>query len=109
MNRLTKNKITNKDNKPIVEQNQSPNKIGKFRISLELLRNWTSIIPLFNNMIILRAEHRYDTQTMDYVAYNPQFEILQYAEEPPEYKAIIEVKNGDNKITNITGITWVKV
>lgn len=80
------------------EHCKSPRRIGEFRIPCSLLEDWEALLPFMANVIIVRAECRYDTRSIHYVAYSPAFDEVDPMFIPPQYAAGLE-RCDDGKLT----------
>lgn len=60
---------------------------GRFIISHALLcdDNWRSILPAMKDVLIVRAESRYDSQTIEYIGMSDKFEEVDDGQEAPMY------------------------
>jgi hypothetical protein len=61
-------------------------RIGAFKLDREILRtDWRLGLAIFSQMLILHAEQRYDTDTIDYVALSDLFAEVPIGTRAPEY------------------------
>ena len=63
-------------------------RLGKFKVSGFLLRDWEKLLPLMGQMVVVRCEFRYDTDSAEYTAFSPLFEEVPDCCEPPQYEII---------------------
>lgn len=99
---------TPRDKSSKTESNPSPfnkeidgRRLGKFRISQELLRGeWTSLIPLTKDVVIVRAEATFHDDMIHCVGLSMHFDHVPYGESPPEYCATSHrAENGELSVT----------
>lgn len=65
----------------------SKKRMGKFSISEELFeQGWDKLLPIFANMIVLKAESDFDTRCIRYLALCTDWEELQEASPAPYYR-----------------------
>jgi len=72
------------------------NKIGKFLVSNEMLRNkgtHKNIMKLMGRMIIVRAEQRFDKNAIEYIAMSDYFNEIAEGEKARNYQFVFA--NGD--------------
>jgi len=62
-------------------------RLGRFRVSFALMDEWPTLLPAMGQVVVVRAECRYDSRTVDYVAYSHHFDVVAEGAEPPEYTA----------------------
>lgn len=62
-------------------------RLGRFRVSFALMDEWPTLLPVMGQVVVVRAECRYDSRTVDYVAYSHHFDVVEEGVEPPEYTA----------------------
>ncbi len=68
---------------------QSPHKLGWFEVTQELIEfGWEDMLPIMSNFVVVRAEQRYDTQTVRYLAYSPLFTIVDRVSQAPWYQIV---------------------
>lgn len=65
--------------------------VGKFRISRYLLNNSSSaeMLRLMGHFIIVRAEHRFTGDFLEYEGYSPLFDSILEYEIIPEYHILV--------------------
>lgn len=81
-------------------------RIGRFSISEDMLRdNPDAVLAVMAKCVILRCEHRYDTQSFDYAAMSYEFDEVDRFCVPPEYTALVELVRHDDgsHTTNFKG------
>lgn len=61
------------------------NRLGKFKLRKDLLRDWQELIPLMGNFVVVEARYGYDFDSILYTAYSPLFDICPEHCECPEY------------------------
>jgi hypothetical protein len=64
-------------------------RIGKFRVSYALLRQWVTLRPVMSKVVVLRAEALYVSDVIQYTAFSKLFEVCDPAMEPPCYEFIL--------------------
>ena len=71
-------------------------KIGKFRINrYEIEDNPAEVKRLFHGMIVVRAEHLFYDNSIEYIALDDGFDPVKDGESCPEYEPIFNVtENG---------------
>lgn len=63
------------------------NRIGKFSISLRAVENnWRSLLHIFSNFVIVRAEYIIEKGVIEYVALSPLFDAIGEGLQPPYYE-----------------------
>jgi hypothetical protein len=81
----------------LMEQKESANadclqrlvrRLGKFKVSGFLLRDWEKLLPIMGNMVVVRCEFRYDIDCAEYTAFSPLFDEVPDGCEPPQYEII---------------------
>lgn len=70
------------------------NRIGRFVVSADLLRDWEQILPLMAGMVVVRCEWMYYNRTVEYIAYSRLFDEIGEGFDPPKYEMIGE-QRGD--------------
>lgn len=70
-----------------------PNRIGRFKITRAFLERWMDLIWMMGNFVIVRADYRWDTETVEYLAYSPLFDECPQECAPPEYNIIVAENN----------------
>ena len=77
-------------------------KAGKFRISVSLLESLpiNIINRIFEDMVIMRAEMDYYSNSIEYVAYCIKFDTLEETQIVPKYEAVIDKRDF---------LGWVKI
>lgn len=76
------------------------NRYGKFKIDDELFAEAAELVmTVMSKCIIHRAEHRYDTRSVEYSAWSPLFEVVGPGLEPLQYKPIALVDDETGEIT----------
>jgi hypothetical protein len=80
-------------------------RVGKFKISRDLLREDgnESLLKLFANTIIVRAEYLYPEDSIKYIALSPLFRTKEECEIVPEYRMICTniYTGSDNEVVDI--------
>ncbi len=92
----------------------TPRQIGKFKVSHSLLsENLDLICALFKKMdlVVIRAESRWDVPCIEYVGVSPLFEEQPEGVETPEYDIIINqpLIRPDGRMDVISKVTVTKV
>lgn len=76
----------------------SPNRIGKFSISLELFeQGWEKLIPVLEGMFILEAKFSYDARAFEFLALSEKFDLVHEGLPAPDYK-IEFTRDQDGKV-----------
>lgn len=67
-------------------------KLGRFTVAGYFFRdgNLCNGANLFKDMVILRVDHRLDSDDVEYLAAHPSFRMLPMGEMVPEYEAIFD-------------------
>ena len=93
-----------------MNQNREPSHIayrrGTFKVSGLIVRQTPEdLLPVFARVVILEVHYDRFTDTFRYLAVSPDFELwnLVEASEPPEYSALMTIKDGCTKI-----VSWRK-
>jgi len=72
-------------------------RLGKFRISQRaVLEHKESVAKAMSGMVVVRCESRFDTNSLEYVAWSPNFRKIAEGEMPPVYDLIVDVKHQEN-------------
>jgi hypothetical protein len=70
-------------------------RLGKFYVTSYLLReNPDAMFEIMKYMVVVRAEARFDTDTVDYIAYSPLFELKEEDQETPRYSIVLDWNDG---------------
>lgn len=80
------------------EMPKAPRKIGNFRVSVDMMRmDWRKILPLFEQMVVVRAECIYADMSFHYTAFSELFEEIEESIAPPDYEILVtrHTKNDD--------------
>lgn len=65
--------------------------IGRFRIDNVYVQNdWRELLVLLADVVIIRAEHRFDMRAIEYVGFCERFEEVEDGAQVPEYELDIE-------------------
>lgn len=74
-------------------------KLGRFSITSELIRRSPEVVKmLMGDMIILRAEHLFVNDVIEYTASSDLFEELPKGVKIPEYNIVTNKKDGESGI-----------
>ncbi len=72
--------------------NKADNRIGKFKIYHDMLRNgWHDLLPIMGNFVIVQASMDWATSATEYVAYSPLFDVVDDGVSAPEYALHIAI------------------
>lgn len=83
-------KIKEEVKNPIEER-----RFGRFRISFELLKDkYPDMALLFRNLIVLKAEDDFASNSVMYTVAGEVFEPIEDGRIPPEYEVVISTKKG---------------
>ena len=70
------------------------NRIGKFKVTGSFIRGyWPDLLPMFGNFVPVEIRYDWMTQTVEYTAYSPLFDICD-GFDPPIY----DISFDSNKI-----------
>lgn len=62
---------------------------GKFSVVLSpLTDDWQSLVPVFEGLVVVRAEANFEAGKINYVALGPEFDPVAMGSPVPEYEAI---------------------
>lgn len=70
-----------------VAPSEHPRRLGRFRMTQDLLRNWRDLLPLFGTMVVVRADSDFASGTIEYTAFASFFEEVEIGCLPPEYES----------------------
>lgn len=70
------------------EEPRPARRLGRFHVSRCLLENWAdgAILALFSNFVVVRAEVRYEFDSIEYLAFSELFEEVEQGIVPPLYE-----------------------
>ena len=75
--------------KPIKSKPDDERRIGKFKVSHAMIRQWKSLHPVMSKVVVVRAESHFSTDVIEYTAFSKLFEITEEAFVPPCYEFIL--------------------
>ena len=73
---------------PAVAVKRVVSRLGRFKISGCLLRDWEKLLPLFGQLVIVRCEYLWSMDAAEYTAYSKLFEEVPEDCMPPEYEIV---------------------
>ena len=76
----------NAEGTPAVAVQRVVSRLGRFKISGCLLRDWEKLLPLFGQLVIVRCEYLWSMDAAEYTAYSKLFEEVPEGCMPPEYE-----------------------
>lgn len=80
-------------------------KVGRFSIDMELLRNNdVTVFTIFKDVIPVRAEAHFATNSIEYVALSPYYTDVEVGEIPPKYTCVLSSNVENEEVT----VTWEK-
>lgn len=81
------------------ERREIESRVGKFRVSFEVMdrKSFNALRKVMGRCFILRAERLYAERCFEYVAYSPDFELVEEACSPPEYQWVFNSEDGTVK------------
>ena len=75
------------------------NRCGRFSISEKILEEEPFLVmEVMGRCIVVEAQNRYYTQSIEYYAYSPEFEVAEHPAAPPVYSIICTRGEGGEKI-----------
>ena len=74
---------------PQPEEPLAPLKLGRFLVSVEMLDRWDNLEPIFQGVIVTRAECDYSRRVIEYTAFSESFAVVPDGAVIPEYTAYI--------------------
>jgi hypothetical protein len=79
-------------------------KLGRFKISQELLRTKPDVIrdALFSKVVVVEATMRWESHCVEYVAMSELFEELPEHVQAPTYEFVFRDMNGATLLTEVT-------
>lgn len=80
---------------PVSKRVIPPRRLGKLTISRELLVNeWPSLLQVFARFVPVSCNANFVTDSLHYVGFSSDFEVIEQGIEPPEYG--VELQSGAN-------------
>ncbi len=85
------------EEQPVYNELIRQHRVGRFNISRDALgySTGTQLCSLFGNFIIVRAEHMFVLNHIEYEAFSALFEPCDYGSVPPEYALTITQEPDD--------------
>ena len=79
------------------QEKASGRRLGRFKIHNCIIDpdSWAKLLPLFAQMVIVRAEMRYDDDAIYYTAFSPLFEDLDASFSTPLYEITFNRETGE--------------
>jgi hypothetical protein len=100
--------MTNPQEKPTAAEPRLNDRLGKFYISCELVREHPDKVALIlNGVTVIRAEAMFAYDAIEYHGMHPHFEPSPMNREIPEYKAFIHEAEVDGDIERV--VVWESI
>ena len=64
-------------------------RLGRIKFSVDCYENWPALQPVMRELVVIDVQHRFDTRTVEVLAYCHAFAEVPPAVMAPDYEAVV--------------------